>query len=163
MSIKWKISEAILALFFFIMLVITFSGIILRYIFNRPLLFSEELARIILILIVLIGATINSRDKNQLRVTFFTKFLSNKVNKGLNLIINIIIVLSLSALIYYGILLAFIAEGQYTNVMKIPLSAVYLIVPFSSIIILFYHLKDLLNFLKGMVKNKRRENLKLLG
>lgn len=131
----------------------------MRYLFNRPLLFSGELARIILILIVLIGAIINSRDKKQLRVTFFTKFLSSKVNKKLNLIINIIIVLSLSALIYYGVLLAFIAERQYTNVMKIPLSVVYLIVPFSSIIILLYHLKDILNFFTGKNENQRERKI----
>ena len=131
----------------------------MRYVFNKPLLFSEELARIILILIVLIGATINSRDKNQLRVTFFTKFLSKKVNKELNLIINIIIVLSLSALTYYGVLLAFIAERQYTNVMKIPWPVVYLIVPFSSIIILLYHLKDILNFFKGQSENQRERKI----
>jgi len=159
MGNKWKISEVILSLFFFIMLIFTFLGVIMRYVFNKPLLFSEELARIILILIVLIGATINSRDKNQLRVTFFTKFLSKKVNKELNLIINIIIVLSLSALTYYGVLLAFIAERQYTNVMKIPWPVVYLIVPFSSIIILLYHLKDILNFFKGQSENQRERKI----
>ena len=149
MNKKWSILETIIILFFFGMILITFLGVISRYVFSRPIMFNEELARLFLINIVLIGAILNSRDKNQLRVTFFYNFFSTKIKKKVDLAINIIIILAMAALIYYGIILIFVSQKQYTTVLHIPWTIIYSIIPIFSTMILVYHLRDVFNFIKN--------------
>lgn len=152
MNKKWSFLEIIIVLSFLMMVLITFFGVVTRYIFNRPLIFNEELARILLIIIVLIGATVNSRDKNQLSVDVFYDLLfsSSRIKKTVDFIINSIVVIALVALIYYGILLMFISQKQYTTVLGIPFPIVYSIIPFSSLIILIYHFKEIVSYLKNI-------------
>ena len=153
MKKNWPILEIIVSLSFFIMLLVTFLGVLTRYVFNRPVIFNEELARILLIDIVLIGAIINSRNKNQLRVDFFYKLLfSSKFKKKVDLILDIIIILGMAALVYYGVLLVFISKKQYTTVLHIPWTIIYSIIPFFSLIILFYHLKEILSLIRNYKK-----------
>lgn len=160
MKKKWTILEAIISLFFFLMLVVAFLGVVTRYVFNRPVLFNEELARTLMVYIVLLGAIINTRDKEQLKVTFLTQFLSSKVNKKLNLVLNIIIVLAMIALVYYGVLLAIISGAQYTTALKIPFPIIYSTIPFMSMIILLYHLRDIISSLKERAASQRREKIR---
>lgn len=148
MKKKWTILDATVSFLFLVMLITTFIGVIMRYVFNMPLLFGEELARYLLIYIVMLGAIINTRDKDQLSITFLRKFLSSKVNEKLDLVFDIFIVLGMTALVYYGALLVTITGKETTSIMRIPWPLIYSSIPFFSMMILLHYLRDVINYLK---------------
>ena len=153
MNRKWSILEIIVALLFFIMVLVTFMGVVFRYIFNRPIIFNEELVRFLLINVVLLASIINSRENKQLNVDVFFNllFTKDKTRRIVTIIIDTIVVLAMAALTYYGVILVNISQKQHTTILKIPFPIVYSIIPFFAVATMFYHFKSIFNNLKKIL------------
>jgi TRAP-type C4-dicarboxylate transport system permease small subunit len=144
-----KFIEEISGLLLLGMLIITFVGVLSRYIVNRPIIYTEELTRVFLIYMVLLGSIINARRHETLRVSFFVKLLPVKTQKFLDLIINAILLLVMFSLIYYGIVLTIMAQKQYTTVLKIPWPYIYAVVPITAAGVVGYVIRNLIDLLKN--------------
>ena len=147
MNRKWSILEIIVALLLIIMVLVTFMGVIFRYVFNRPIIFNEELVRFLLINVILLASIINSRDNNQLSVDVFFNLIFTKyrTRRVATIIIDTIVVLAMAALTYYGVILVNISQKQHTTILKIPFPIIYSIIPFFAIATMFYHFKSIYN------------------
>jgi TRAP-type C4-dicarboxylate transport system permease small subunit len=112
-----------------------------RYVLNDPSSFTDELARILLIWIGILGAAYASGQKMHLSIDL----LSDKLSSGNALLLHhlkhiIIATFSFFALVIGGSRLVYITYvlGQDTPAMGIPMSLVYTVLPISGLLIIIY-------------------------
>ena len=147
-NIEFSISQVILWIF----VVLTSIQVILRYIFNNPLDWPEELNQILLVWMTFIGSIGLSRKNLHLRVDIVDDFLPKKILIFLRSFFNISTIIFMFIIIIGGIELFNEMIYERTPAMRLKLSYVYLIVPISSffivIIYLFQLYKDYKSFFK---------------
>ena len=124
--------------------------VVSRYILNDPSSFSVELARYLLIWVGLFGAAYATGKKEHLAIELFPQKLARRSlekKKKLDMIINILIALfSFFVLIIGGIRLVYItlSLNQLSPTLQIPLGYIYLCLPLSGLLIIFYNVAEIL-------------------
>jgi len=147
-NIEFSISQVILWIF----VVLTSIQVILRYIFNNPLDWPEELNQILLVWMTFIGGIGLSRKNLHLRVDIVDDFLPKKILIFLRSFFNISTIIFMAIIIIGGIELFNEMIYERTPAMRLKLSYVYLIVPISSFFIIIIYLFQLYKDYKSFFK-----------
>ena len=121
-------------IFCFMMIVIT-EQIIMRYIFNRPLLWSEEFARYVYVWLVFIGAAYGVTQNKHVAVTLLTDRLPHMIQKALKVICNLLVAAALLYMLPHSILYVGKQQGLLSGCMRIPMSWVFAAIPVGYILI----------------------------
>lgn len=112
-----------------------------RFILRNPSSFTEELARYLLIWVGLLGASYASGKKMHLAITVVLEGLKGKMRLGAELIIQAcVFAFSLLVMVVGGFRLAAMTFTlkQISAALRIPLGYVYLVIPLSGLLIMFY-------------------------
>lgn len=112
-----------------------------RFILRNPSSFTEELARYLLIWVGLLGASYASGKKMHLAITVVLEGLKGKMRLGAELIIQAcVFAFSLLVMVVGGFRLAAMTFtlNQISAALRIPLGYVYLVIPLSGLLIMFY-------------------------
>jgi len=112
-----------------------------RFVLQNPSSYTEELARYLLIWVGLLGAGYAAGKKMHLAIDVALQGLRNKAKVWVEIIIQVFIFLfSLSVMVVGGIRLVSITLtlAQTSAALQIKLGYVYLVLPLSGIIIMFY-------------------------
>ena len=128
-----------------------FSQILMRTIFNYSLSWTEELSRYIFIWQTWLGTSIALKYKQHIRVEILINFLKKIKNKKiLEVLVNFIWISFSAFLLYAGILLSksMIARNVLSSGMRIPLVFIYSCLPISSLIVLIRLINDTINLIK---------------
>lgn len=145
-----KFEERLLVASLVFTVVLIFVQVIMRYVFNNSLSWSEELARYIFIWQIWLGTGVGIRMKEQIRVEILAKKLSPAGAKWLNAIALTILLLFCFFLVINGYQLVMKIAGRnaLSTALKIPLSYVYLSLPFSSAITSVYLIDQLVELFR---------------
>ncbi len=117
-----------------------------RFILRSPSSFTDELARFLLIWIGLLGASYVSGQKMHLAIDILPSKLTGKKERNLNAVINILVALfALFAMVWGGAKLVYITFilDQNSAALNVPLAYVYMVVPLSGLLIVYYSLINL--------------------
>jgi TRAP-type C4-dicarboxylate transport system permease small subunit len=112
--------------------VIQFLHILGRYVFGAPIYFAEELARYAFIWSVMIGASIVFRTDSHTNVECFVGLLPRRVQDGLYVARNLIIVAFLGVVIVNGIALAAKTMNVPSAALQWPWGYIYIAAPVGS-------------------------------
>ena len=118
-----------------------------RYILGIPSSFTDELARYLMIWLGILGAAYVSGQNLHVAIDVLPSELSKSAQNKMARMVNlIIIVFAITALIIGGIRLVYITYllGQHSPALEIPLAVVYLVLPLSGLLIIFYKVSDFL-------------------
>ena len=117
-----------------------------RYIFSNPSSFTDELAVFLLIWVGLAGAAYVKGKNEHLAIDILPDKLPPKRKNRLMIFINFLIILfSVTIMIVGGAWLAFtrFKIGQVSSALELPLGVVYMIIPISGILMVYYALDDI--------------------
>lgn len=111
--------------FFAIMCILMFLQLASRYIFQRPLLFTEEFSRFCYVWIAFLGLAIgHRRDRNDhIRVELFTSFMPAAVKRAADIVISVISIGILVYLTYWGI--EYVEFNEYSVAASVNFSLMY--------------------------------------
>ncbi len=143
-----QIIEKTLILLLALMLLQVLWQVFSRYILRIPSSFTDELSRFLLIWIGLLGASYATGKKMHLTIDLLPSYLTGNKKKILDLLINVLVILfALLVMVIGGIRLVYITLtlGQTSSSLEIPLGYIYLVIPLSGIMIIFYSLLNLLD------------------
>lgn len=128
-----KFEEYAMVIFLGIMTAVVFIQVVLRYVFNSGLAWSEEGARFLFMWIIWMSMSIGFRDKSHIRMTVISDKLSPKGKHILNIIDNLIILAFSLFIAYLGwnYVARLITTGQYAPATKLPYALVYSCLPLS--------------------------------
>ncbi len=145
-----KLEEYILigSLAFNVLLI--FSQIIMRSIFNYSLSWTEELSRYIFIWQIWLGTSISFRYKQHIRVEILTNILKGKSKKKLEIFVSVVWLIFNGILVYIGLLLSksMVDRNILSSGMRIPLIYIYMCLPISSFVLFLRILIDTYEMIK---------------
>lgn len=138
----------IIATLYLIMIAITFSQVIFRYLLDSALPWAGELAIFFFIWIIFLGASIALIKGVHIGVDIFTNFLNKKFKKIYLVLINFIIIIFCSLIIYGSIPLIIDNFSQRSPALEIRLSYVYACIPISMISMIFISIKKIVRIIR---------------
>ncbi|MGB7393801.1 MAG: TRAP transporter small permease [Pricia sp.] len=116
-----------------------------RFLLGSPSSFTDELARYLLIWIGILGAAYVAGQNRHVAIDVLPKRFSENTQKRLRLIVDwLVILFSLCAFVIGGSRLVYIVYklDQHSPALQVPLSLVYLVIPISGILIIYYKFSD---------------------
>lgn len=143
-----KILANTLIIIMSVMVVNVLWQVFTRYIMGDPSSFTDELARYLMIWIGLLGAAYVSGKNMHVAINVLPEKFSESSQKKITLFVNLlIIVFVFAALVIGGIRLVYITYilDQTSPSLQIPLAVVYMVLPLSGALIIYYKFSDMLN------------------
>ena len=136
-----KILENILIAFMSILVIDVLWQVLSRYILSSPSSFTDELAGFLLIWVGLLGAAYAAGKQGHLAIDLLVQRSKPETQKNLLIVINVVVALfALLVMIVGGSWL--VATRFMFNVnsaaLHLPLGYVYIVLPFSGVLILYY-------------------------
>ncbi|MBO3099314.1 TRAP transporter small permease [Gelidibacter pelagius] len=136
----------ILALIMGIMVINVLWQVFTRFVMGAPSSFTDELARYLMIWVGVLGAAYISGKRMHVAIDILPNRLSKEKQVQLKKFVNFIIILfCFGALVVGGLRLVYITYilDQHSPALQIPLALVYLIIPISGILIIYYKISDI--------------------
>ena len=124
-----KVASTAIILLFGLQVLVVFSQVVWRFVFNNPFSWSEELARYLQVWLILITSAVCIRKGRHLAIDYMTHRVSFKVQKIFKLTWLIGIMGYLLVVVVFGIKMITVTGGQTTPAMQIPIGIVYLAFP----------------------------------
>lgn len=143
-----KILSGVLITIMAIMVINVLWQVFSRYFLGKPSSFTDELARYLMIWVGILGAAYVSGRNSHVAIDVLPSRLNNARQKKLKTIVRILIILfSSTALVIGGGRLVYITYvlQQFSPALQMPLSVVYMVIPISGILIIYYKVSDILN------------------
>ncbi|MCM5663092.1 TRAP transporter small permease [Galbibacter mesophilus] len=150
MQFRKKIDDILGKVLVFIMAIMVINvlwQVFTRYITGSPSSFTDELARYLMIWIGVLGAAYVSGKNMHVAIDVLPQKASEKTQQKLRLLVNMFIILfALVAFVIGGARLVYISYilGQHSPALNVPLALVYLVLPISGLLIIFYKTSDII-------------------
>lgn len=120
--------EIVIVGMFAAMVAVIFLQVIMRYVFNNSLPWSEELGKFFFVWITWLGISLGERVGEHIKITMLTDRLPFKVAQVVNILSEIIVIAICAVTFYYGMSLVFSQMGTHYAGIKISVSWGYLAV-----------------------------------
>lgn len=137
-----RLLDYVIAIIFFIMLIVVFAQVVCRYGLNFSIPWAEELARFSMVWLVFLGTALMIKERGHTKVDYFIKLLPVKFYKLANILINLILIIFVASLIYYSIPFVKSYMTDITPALGIPYGLVAIAFPISGILMILYLIKD---------------------
>ena len=153
-QLRITIDKTVRSLLVVLMSVITLDvllQVISRYLFRSPLGFTDELAGYLLIWIGLLGAAYATGERQHLAIDLISQKFNTTQRKYLEVMISVFIAtFTICVLVVGGCWLVYTSFlfGQVSAAMELPLGCVYLVVPLSGILIVYYLIDNTIIYIK---------------
>jgi TRAP-type C4-dicarboxylate transport system permease small subunit len=135
------------------MVTVTMWQIISRYILNSPSAVTEEFLKFALIWLSMLAAAYVVGKKNHIAFTLLSDRLKNNKKLTVDIVIQTgFILFSAFIMVYGGVRAVSITMAQFSPSLQVPMGLIYLSLPVSGIIILFYSIHNL----NELIKERKR-------
>lgn len=145
-----KINYHLIIFLFSVQVLVVFSQVIWRFVFNDPFPWSEELARYLQVWIILLTSTVCIQKSKHLAIDYLTYRLSFKLQRLFKLISMLGITSYILVVIIFGIQFIVLVGAQKTPALQVPIGLIYSAFPIAGIHMFF---ESLIIMIK--VKNAR--------
>jgi TRAP-type C4-dicarboxylate transport system permease small subunit len=152
-----KVLELAVILVTGILVVDVVWGVFTRYVLGHQSPWTEELARMLLIWVSLLGASIGFIRKSHLGVDYFVGKLNQKWQSIGQLVVYTLITLFAAVVLIYGgsrLVSSVLQNGQPSAALKIQWGYVYLAVPISGFFIVVFSIEMILEVIKTLSVKK---------
>lgn len=160
-----KALVSILVFFMGLMVLTVVWQVFTRFVINDPSVFTDELSRYLLIWIGILGGAYTYSVKRHLALEILASNLNDKHKQIQTIIVNILVIIfTYTALVYGGSQYAFstlahhqVSPGLMIGDHHLLVGYVYMIIPISGVLIIFYGLLDTFESFKYLTSNKSGE------
>ena len=121
-----------------VLIVLTFLGVIMRYIVGQPFTWMEEVQLFCMVWIVVAAGGAAFRTRNHVAIEMVVEMFPEKVQKAVAYIVDVIVLLVIAFLFYCSIrfINVFMANGRTSSMLGIPMQVQYGIAPVSYILMI---------------------------
>ncbi|MEB3101014.1 TRAP transporter small permease [Ferviditalea candida] len=148
----WALLEDISAgTFFSAGIALIFYGVLMRYVFNSPKAWVEEVSSYLVIWGALLGISVALRNDHHIQIDMLYDKLPASAKRWVDLFANFVGILFSVFYAYYGYLLVAkrYTSGMVSMDVGIPMWIVYLILPISGILFLLRFIERFVHHVKG--------------
>ena len=147
-----KVLNLLAGLSMTVMVVLTTYQVIVRYIFNSPSTWSEELVGYLFGWSTMLGATIVSGERGHMNIPVLVDRFNPTMRKAFNIFAEIIaFVFSATILVFGGFQVSQLAMGQQTSSLGVAVGVFYWVMPICGVIILVYSVLNIIGIANGSI------------
>ena len=128
---------------FLLIFALVLAQVVCRYVFNAPLIWSEELARVCFIWMVMLAWSLGSRRRSHLSITVFSNLLSPRPRTALKIAIQGLVIVFAVLLIVHGWKLTVGNLDLSLVTLDISYAVVYAVVPLGAAAVILYALAEI--------------------
>lgn len=139
-----KIALALITVLGIVMLLITIISVFFRYVLSNSLQWAEEVLKIMLVWFGLLSVGVIAYRREHVGVTIFKEQMPKKVQRGFELVGQILLLLISAAMCVIGVLLVRNSGSQLTPALRIPYAVGYAAIPFSFALMVVYEIRNTL-------------------
>ena len=141
--------ETFIVIILTIMVFVALWQIASRYVFNSPSTISEELLRYCLIWLAMLGSAYMFGLREHMSMTFLVEKFNDNVIRNLSILSEVVIIIfSAAVLLYGGINITLLTMNQISAALGIPMGYIYMVLPLSGVLMIFYGVNNILNIVK---------------
>ncbi len=143
---------AVISLLMMLLIVLVTMGVIMRYVFNAPLTFSEELSRYAMIWLGLIGSSYVFLKNQHTAFTVIKERVSQKnawLRKYYNTILSVLIIIFALLISIGGVIVVRDNFSQVSAIMRWQMGYVYLCIPISMMLIVIFQIINIIEDIRG--------------
>lgn len=137
-TIIGNLDVAVASIALIVLILLTFSGVIMRYIVGKPYTWLEEVQLFCMVWIVFAAGGAAFRTGSHVAIEMVVEMFPQKVQKVIGYIIDIVVFVVIAYLFYnsLGFIQMFIKNGRASSMLKIPMTVQYGIAPVSYILMI---------------------------
>jgi TRAP-type C4-dicarboxylate transport system permease small subunit len=124
------------------LVLMVFSGVLARYVFNYSLAWSDELAGLLFVWLTLMGSVAALRRRAHMTIGFFPRCFGPRGQRAVGLYVMAGILLFLAFMIREGVTLTHATIGDKSAVLRLPVGLTYLSLPVAGSLMLAYALRQ---------------------
>lgn len=150
-TFKLKLDKVVSGLLVMLMALMVFNvawQVLSRYVVQNPSSFTDELSRYMLIWLGMLGAAYVAGQNQHIAIDLLPNRLIGKSKMKLMILTNVIVsFFAFSVMVLGGINLVYITFilGQKSATMQIPLAYIYIILPVSGVLVIYYQVFQISN------------------
>jgi TRAP-type C4-dicarboxylate transport system permease small subunit len=137
-----KLTDGFMLIALVMMCIVAAIQVFMRFVFNYPLVWSEELARYIFVWIAFIGAGYGVRYHIHICLEFFYDRFPRLLQKIITVITNAVSIFCFAGLGICGTQFAVSQNSIASSAMGIPMSWVFIALPLGCVLMVFYLIMD---------------------
>lgn len=130
-----------------LMLLLVFIQVITRYVFSFTPAWGEELSRYLFVWVVFLSLPLVASYGGHMCIETLTSRVHGKFLKTLNIAADVFSIVFLSIMVWYGGIMVARQSIQLSPALQIPMSAVYVVIPFGCAVMLIYVIANLIKLL----------------
>jgi len=138
------------------MVALMFSSVIMRYLVNSPLTWSDQLSTWMFVWTTYLGMTVAYRQGIHIRVDILTRRLPSRSRLVVECLVDVLVGVFLVVFIYYGQKIAVRALNQVYGSLELPPSVIYSAAPISGAIVFLFLLDNLRHHLGALISPRAR-------
>lgn len=122
-----------------VQIVLIFLTVVMRYVFNRPLAWSDELATYLLVYITFLGTYIAANTDKLAKVELFSSLFKGAAGTAVHVLAHLMSGALVGWIALYGTQLFFspIIQNQVSSAMRIPIKFIWWVLPLTMWLLLF--------------------------
>jgi len=143
---------------------LTFLQVVMRYVFNAPIYWAEEVVLYAIIVMSFVGISIGIRLGSHISVDLLDAFVPEKYVPALRVTAMILGILFAAVLVYFGgeLFLGTLERGQLSPALRIPVATIYAIIPVAGVLSLFRYGYALMQLTQGKKLEASEDNLRAM-
>lgn len=116
-----------------VLIILTFAGVVMRYIVGQPFTWLEEVQLFCMVWIVFAAGGAAFRTKSHVAIEMVVEMFPQSVQKVISYVIDVVVFLVIAYLLYnsFGFIQMFMKNGRSSSMLKIPMTVQYGIAPVS--------------------------------
>ena len=144
-----KVCGAIICVLLSLMVIIACWQVFTRFVISNPSTVSEEILRYSLIWLTMIGSAYAYGKKKHLAVVFFVNVLPSKLQKGVHLIVELVVAAFIVIILFLGgWQVVNNAVGQTSASIHLPMQYLYVATIISGVLFAFYCVLNIIDIFK---------------
>lgn len=153
-----KVTEWLSVVILAIMTLLVTWQVITRFVFKSPSSITESLAKYLFVWLVLITAAYVIGKREHMAIEFFASRYSKKTQNILSIISEVVIFIFVALVLTYGGgYIAMHAMNQTDSSLSIPMGIVYLALPVSGVLSMFYSICNIVDDVKSLTSSKKEQ------
>ena len=147
-----KVLNLLAGLSMTVMVVLTAYQVIVRYIFNSPSTWSEELVGYLFGWSTMFGATIVSGERGHMNIPILVDRMNPTMRKAFHILWEVVaFIFSAAILVFGGFQVSQLAMGQQTSSLGVAVGTFYWVMPICGVVILLYSIMNIIGIANGTI------------
>lgn len=136
-AVDWVVGLLMAAL-----VLMVFSGVLARYVFNYSLAWSDELAGLLFVWLTLLGSVAALRRRTHMVIGFFPRLFGHRGQRMIGMYVMTAIVFFLAFMLVEGVTLTRATLDDKSAVLRLPIGLYYLSLPVAGGLMLLYAVRQ---------------------